>query len=317
MRPFQYCLTFTLLIVICTALQSCSPSQQVGPGQLSFVTDKLDYKLMVETTNGSFESFPYLQGDIIKYDWSPDGKKIVFEDFRNHHDSDISVINTDGSGDINLTNSPDIYEQQPNWSPDGKRIIYVLNQKDRSNIYMMNSDGSSNIQLTNNASVNVNPDWSPDGKYIVFTSTRNSDKMGIYRMKTDGSDVTQIADNGSEPSWSPDGKKIAFVRYLYQDPISVGTGQDQIVQNPEIFIMNSDGTGQKQLTYNPDYDINPVWSLDSKKIAFVSSRKGDAPSAYLTGESGNTEIYVMNADGTEQTKITDNGYFDISPNWKP
>src|SRR5215208_3831615 len=53
----------------------------------------------------------------------------------------------------------------------------------------------------------------------------------------------------------------------------------------DIYTMNADGSGVTRLTNDPARDIQPAWSPDGTKIAFVSIR------------DGNTEVYVMNADG--------------------
>ncbi|MEJ7654855.1 MAG: hypothetical protein WKH64_16720 [Chloroflexia bacterium] len=63
--------------------------------------------------------------------------------------------------------------------------------------------------------------------------------------------------------------------------------------------------GLARLTLNTTEDFTPVWSPDGKKIAFVSKR------------DGNDEIYVMNADGGNQTNISNNAAVDSRPAWSP
>ena len=106
----------------------------------------------------------------------------------------------------------------------------------------------------------------------------------------------QVADysENSNPAWSPDGQKIAFV--------SLRDG------NAEIYVMNADGSGlPTNLTNNDAFDADPTWSPDSRQIAFASNRDG-----------GGFQIYVMNADGLEQTRLPNNRRFDTwnsFPNW--
>jgi len=70
--------------------------------------------------------------------------------------------------------------------------------------------------------------------------------------------------------------------------------------------MNADGTGTKQLTKNSATDTYPTWSPDGMKIAFASNRDGDV------------DIWTMNADGSEQTNITnDDPWNDDDPHWSP
>ena len=82
-----------------------------------------------------------------------------------------------------------------------------------------------------------------------------------------------------------------------------------------IYVMNAaDGSGQTRLTYNPvdhDKDRDSRWSPDGKKIAFASSFRD------VNGHDLKGEIYVMNADGTNTIRLTNNIDFDRSPSWSP
>ena len=58
--------------------------------------------------------------------------------------------------------------------------------------------------------------------------------------------------------------------------------------------MNSDGSNQVRLTDDPEADSGADWSPDGTRIAFTSER------------DGNREIYVMDADGSNLIRVTDN-----------
>jgi dipeptidyl aminopeptidase/acylaminoacyl peptidase len=96
---------------------------------------------------------------------------------------------------------------------------------------------------------------------------------------------------------SPDGTRIAFVRY--------------VSGHPQIFVGNIDGTGITRLTVSSTEDDQPAWSPDGTRIAF---RRWD-----LTPGTGNSDIWVMNADGTEQHSLTaDQGLTNqTEPAWSP
>jgi Tol biopolymer transport system component len=87
--------------------------------------------------------------------------------------------------------------------------------------------------------------------------------------------------------------------------------------NREIYVMNADGSGQRRLTRNPADDASPAWSPDGSRIAFDSSRNGIPVCDVLRCSSGNSEIYVMNSDGSGQRRLTRNPADDEAPAWSP
>jgi TolB protein len=92
--------------------------------------------------------------------------------------------------------------------------------------------------------------------------------------------------------------KIAFVHY----------------PGGQIYTMNPDGTGPTPLTSGPAVNLEPAWSPDGKKIALVSYRDEPNPT---TCSPCNAEIYVMDADGGNQTRLTSDPASDVSPAWSP
>jgi Tol biopolymer transport system component len=160
----------------------------------------------------------------------------------------------------------------------------------------MNIDGSGLTDLTNNPAIDQEPTWSPDGMRIAFASNRDGDpySSSIYTMKADGDDVKRLAQNGNGPAWSPDGKRIAFFS----------------LRDQQIYTVNADGSDLIRLTNSPAPGNGtaqgaPVWSPDGQQIAFRSNRDGDS------------EIYVMNSDGSGQTNLTRNKAYDDFPVWSP
>jgi Tol biopolymer transport system component len=156
-------------------------------------------------------------------------------------------------------------------------------------ISSMNSDGSI-VALTSNSFADLYPVWSPDGQKIVFASDRDG-PLNLYVMNQDGSNTVRLTTTAAPnqdrfAAWSPDGTKILFE--------SNRTGSS------EIYVMNADGSNVIRLTDNTTGDNAPHFSPDGTRIVFVSNR--DAPD--LQPPFGKWEVYVMNADGSSQTRLT-------------
>jgi hypothetical protein len=229
--------------------------------------------------------------------WSPNGTKIAFNGHRDGTFSEIYVMNADGSNQTRLTFN-NATDGVGSWSPDGTKIAFQSNRDGNFEIYVMNADGSNQTRLTNNLVNDLAPAWSPDGKRIAFYSNRDGSDE-IYVINADGSNQTRLTNNtvlDQFPSFSPDGTKILFQRHV----------QNQ----PQIFSMNADGTNPVQLT-SAGANFGPAgFSPDSAKITFDSNRdSGSNPN--------NSEIYVMDANGANQTRLTNNPALDSSPTWQP
>jgi Tol biopolymer transport system component len=152
--------------------------------------------------------------------------------------------------------------------------------------------------VTVTAGGSITADFSVSCPRLAFTSYRDGHGE-IYSMNADGTGQTRLTTTSGgtawEPAWSPDGSKIAFSRI-------VGTSGD-------VFTIDPTGSGLVNLT-NSGQETEPAWSPDGQRLAFTSARDDN------TGDLG-TEIYLMSADGTNQTRLTGQGVDDSEAAWSP
>jgi len=276
-------------------------------GIIAFSSDRVDpgtygnYEIYVMNADGSAQCrlTNHSKNDIHPA-LSPDGTQVAFASDRNNNNFEIYVMNIDGSGLTRLTDNS-IRDNYPAFSPDGSKIAYTseTNNDGFGNIYVMNADGTGKVRLTFNSSINQQPRFSPDGGKLVFHSylpVKGAAVYDIYSINIDGSGLTQLTQNtGGDnfaPSYSPDGSKIVFS--------SNRTGTYQL------YLMNPDGSGQARLTDNAVNDYWPVFNPDGDRIAFYS---------YATGDHAHSDVYTMNADGSDRTAVTTSPAFDGQPSW--
>lgn len=222
--------------------------------------------------------------------WSPDGSKIVFVRGLSEGHSEIGVISSDGTGESVILSDEGadvpLNPQGPAWSADGSRIAFYSGDGD---IYVMKTDGSGLRKLTDSGDEcgDLYPTWSPDATRIAYT--HDCGRAQIFTMEADGTGQTALTEGPSDlqPAWSPDGTKIAFSRGV-----------------EHIYVVNLENGDEVRLTEQPD-NYEPEWSPDGTAIVFGTNR------------NGNQEIYVMRADGSNATRLTNSPLIDIAPSWGP
>src|SRR5829696_5954002 len=249
--------------------------------------------------------------------WSPDGKKIAFEGSTTLNAVDIWVVDVAGEqGDASrsrqLTHTPvHWWNVSPTWSPDSTEIAFTHKHTMgyEENIYKINGDGSGETRLTRGPDFyGDRPDPSIDPTYFLMHS----------------------------PVWSPDGEKIAFVRgYRYlenPDPYS-----DTSPLSSKIYVMGSDGTNP---TVIKDFSLEQVTNLDwvsgqvdlplatpeqeqvQGAVSGEPTRSTDdcKPAQDPVGEIAydvNYDIWTMNADGSNPTRLTHDESKEYTPVFSP
>jgi TolB protein len=175
-------------------------------------------------------------------------------------------------------------------------------------------------RLTEDPAADEHPVWSPDGSSIIFESATEEGR-DLLVMAPDGSGVRPLVDaagNKSDADFSPDGARLGFSM--------------EVDGNADIYLVNVDGSGLQRLTDRPSIEKTPRWSPEGRLIAFLSDQANITPTPRPTAENETPtprpsrvpagaviqfDVYVMNADGSGQARITPDDWQDSDPVWRP
>jgi len=211
-------------------------------------------------------------------------------------------MEADGSNIKRITDSKRHYID-PQWSPDGSKILFWSqhNNVTKSDIGFINMSDRRIVELMYTENNDLFATWSPDGQKIVFISDRDDTdgSNDIYIMNIDGTNQVKLI-NGVKafypPRFSPDGSKIAFCSVA---------GYDQY----KIFLSDANGTNIRQITPSNKFsDVLFDWSLEGNQIIFSAvTRRSNLADL--------TDIYLINVDGTNLTRLTSGSGQDLAPSW--
>jgi Tol biopolymer transport system component len=171
--------------------------------------------------------------------------------------------------------------------PAGPRVVFVSNRGEDPNeldLFILNLDSMEITPLNTGFDAVTLPKWSPDGSKILFAV---KDVWNLYTIDADGTNLTQITDfRSNNGDWSPDGTQIVFQSDHQNEP------QD----TPDLYRIDVTGENLVEILDDPAVpDFNPRWSADGNQIVFIS------------GRTGNLEVFLMNADGSDVVQVTTGG----------
>ena len=212
-----------------------------------------------------------------------------------------------------LINTRDMY---PSASPDGTQVVFQSNRNGSNQIFIMNMDGSDMRQLGDFPLGAETPVFSPDGKLIVFDMYVGEDNNDVFTIKPDGSDLKQLTNSpgyDGHPHWSADGKRIVF----NSDRTSPDPNAGWSDRWHEIFTMKADGSDVQQHTRCETVCTFANLSPDGKKLLYRKVIKAPGLNWALGSITNNSEIFIANLDGSEETNISKNAAFDGWPVFSP
>jgi len=305
-----------VLAVALLAAPSLAGSAAAAPGQngqITFVSfrdgDPEVYTMNPDgsqQTRATFNKGPNPDFPFLDFwpSWASDGEKIVYTSFRLAQQGpnlDVFTMNPDGTGQTRITTNP-AGDLDPALSSDGTKIVFIrevpgadpeTDPPVAQDVYIANADGTGEVNLTPGPELETEPGISPDGTKIVFERELAAGNHEIFTMNSDGTGVTRLTNTATaegHPNFSPDGTKIVFDDNFHAAPEVAGS----------IYTMDVDGTDVTPLTANrTDRHGLAGYSPDGTKIAFTASEN----------------IYVMNADGSDQKALTTHPAPDIQASW--
>lgn len=181
---------------------------------------------------------------------------------------------------------------QPAFNKDGSLLAYRSWGLGTRGIFFRDFVGGRGGQVTRFVEDGL-PTWSPDGFTFAFATRREGDRVSrIYIGNQLGDEAYSIGFQGEYPSTFPDGRLVVKGCSLQGEC--------------GLYVMGGTGGGEQKISGEVS-DTAPAVSPDGTKIAFMSSARG----------ATNWEIWVMNADGSDPKRLTENGSNEGLPAWSP
>jgi TolB protein len=233
------------------------------------------------TRNGSINLMPV---------WSPDARSLAFTSFMKGYPDLYRAFPFERRPEQTLAAFVGI-NSSPSWSPDGRNVAMTLSKDGNPEVYILALASGNMRRLTRHAGIDTEPTWSPTGQQIAFVSDR-SGTPNVWVMDAEGANVRQLTSGGfhTQPRWSPKGDAIIYT-------VRQGTHN--------LWAVNPDGSNPRRLTAGPADNQGATWAPNGRHIAFQSNR------------TGRWQIFMMLADGSEQTPMTGSTGEATSPSWSP
>jgi Tol biopolymer transport system component len=227
--------------------------------------------------------------------WSSDGKTLLVSRVTKSGQTTVWRVDRDNGDAVQMTFPPPGSEDlSPSHSFDGAHIAFQRRRNGKGVLMTMPSSGGEPQVLLEDRFDNTAPAWRPDNRHILFISARGGEDGGanIWEIDTGGGLPRQLTFDTRRVisvSVSAD-NRVAYVLFWHDTSLMAVD-----VETGEI----------RQLNAHPEDNYGARFSPYSASIAYHSTR------------TGNSEIWLFHTDGRQETQITDNGSWDMYPDWSP
>lgn len=277
------------------------------------------YALRVGEDGSATGDSTLLKEELPKSSWpiqafpAPDGSRIVFE----HMGGFFVFYPANGKVEPLFRDTLDPGGQFFNWHPDNRQIMLQTEHGPEVGIWLVDADGSGKyivLHMAFPAPYAQGGAISPDGQTVVYSLKKGFSYAGeLWLVNADGSDQRQLPIEGLSDvfsmGWSPNGRYISFVN----------SGVLTVIE------LESGSLRELSTNFAVGYDSYPVWSPDSRYLAFVAY---DGPNPLTDRELlpegqdidvfKGTAIHLVDVEtGEERPLLTDDSIGYIDPAWSP
>ncbi len=238
---------------------------------------------------------------------SRDGRLVAYATTEFGPRPQIAVRHVSGGAPLRITRQ-DADHLFPRISPDGRLVAYAANPDGNYDLFIARLDAPGAVrQITFEPGDDVAPAWSPDGKRLAYAARGPSGAWQLVLVDVAGRTRTYLGP-GTHPDWSPDAKD-PWICFQSVPPSPGGRAG--------IWRIRPDGTELREVVAGRPARgsaVHPRFSPDGRWIAYATAVRGFDPHAVGAPDEGG-DLRAIRADGTLETRLTEDGAGDAWPAW--